>query len=335
MAYRPISPDYSSLFKPLPNATTPGCHLHVWRPHASTGPVPVFYLLTGRYIHGGAFTAGDAVHGPFRQFRYWLERGIAVVSVEYRLVPHVTITECRQDVLDGYVFLQRGLNGALDALGASFSIDGTRVVAAGASAGGTLCVDLGTDVLALADPAIPIPRAVVPAYPLVDPNTQMTAPRAAYHALAQAEPELYAAAQSLYAEPVSTGFAFTPNRDPSNPRWAWFKATFDTKSHNSFLFACDAPYPPSTDAAAGITRRSPPTFVIVAAADTEIPVVNSYRLRDALDLAGVEVHVAEARDAPHGFTVMMGRYPDREKAEAWWDEAVLPALEWAYGKLGM
>jgi acetyl esterase/lipase len=38
-------------------------------------------------IHGGGFTIGGSHHVPVDQVRWFLERGIAVVSNEYRLLP--------------------------------------------------------------------------------------------------------------------------------------------------------------------------------------------------------------------------------------------------------
>ena len=47
----------------------------------------VIYTAVALAIHGGAFCLGDTHHIFLGHFRYLLDRGYCVVSIEYRLAP--------------------------------------------------------------------------------------------------------------------------------------------------------------------------------------------------------------------------------------------------------
>jgi len=75
----------------------------------------------------------------------------------------VTLKEIREDILDGYRFIQKGLNDSLAPQG--WSVDPTRVSAWGASAGGGAVLLLAADIIAAKLQPL---RAIVPVYPFAD-----------------------------------------------------------------------------------------------------------------------------------------------------------------------
>lgn len=84
------------------------------------------------FIHGGAFTIGASTDIPPDQVHYLLSQGIVVISVEYRLLPHVRSKDIRQDLLDAYIWIQKDLNGIL-----GLELDTERIALFGWSGGAT------------------------------------------------------------------------------------------------------------------------------------------------------------------------------------------------------
>lgn len=74
-----------------------GCRADVYMPDQKhAGPCPIGRFLTcfsqsltrsALLFHGGGFTFGDSFVVYQGQFKYLLERGFAVVSAEYRMLP--------------------------------------------------------------------------------------------------------------------------------------------------------------------------------------------------------------------------------------------------------
>jgi acetyl esterase/lipase len=90
------------LFKPVDNCETDGCHMEVWLPdgvdEASKGAIPIASesqyetLLSNAdkkavVLHGGGYVLGACRDIPYNQVQYYLDHNIAVVTVEYRLLP--------------------------------------------------------------------------------------------------------------------------------------------------------------------------------------------------------------------------------------------------------
>lgn len=100
--------------------------LDVYAPAAALG-APVIVM-----VHGGAWMLGDkgakgVVEGKANR---WVPRGFVFVSVNYRMVPEVTVAEEAQDVARALAFVQRHA--------AQWGGDGQRVVLMGHSAGAHL-----------------------------------------------------------------------------------------------------------------------------------------------------------------------------------------------------
>lgn len=105
--------------------------LDYWRPMAAGSPLVVF-------VHGGGWKRGDkrnatGEHKP----AHCLAQGYGFASINYRLVPAVTVEQQAQDVADALACLIRQA--------APLGFDATRVVLMGHSAGAHLSALVGTD----------------------------------------------------------------------------------------------------------------------------------------------------------------------------------------------
>lgn len=70
------------LFKPITPSLTGGCHADVFLPADTSKPVPVAVTY-----HGGAFTNWNAQLIFIGHVKYLLDKGFAVVGLEYRMAP--------------------------------------------------------------------------------------------------------------------------------------------------------------------------------------------------------------------------------------------------------
>ena len=114
--------------------------LDVYLPNAGTGPFPVIVA-----IHGGAFMMGDKADGQLTPMLEGLNRGYAVVSVNYRLSSEAAAPAQINDVKAAIRWVR--------ANAAQCNLDPDRIAAWGGSAGGYLAALAGTsgDVAALED----------------------------------------------------------------------------------------------------------------------------------------------------------------------------------------
>ena len=99
--------------------------------NASRAPV-VFY------VHGGGWANGDKTNpGLANKLAYWLPKGYAVISSNYRMVPVAMPLEQARDVARGVALAQRRAD--------EWKLDPARVVLMGHSAGAHLVALLGAD----------------------------------------------------------------------------------------------------------------------------------------------------------------------------------------------
>lgn len=105
----------------------------VWPAQGGSGPAPLVM-----FVHGGGWTSGskDSASGPYKS-GYYPSEGYAYASINYRLVPSVTVEDEAADV----VAALKSLLDHADELG----IDPSRVVIMGHSAGAHLVALVGTD----------------------------------------------------------------------------------------------------------------------------------------------------------------------------------------------
>lgn len=105
--------------------------LDFWRARGPSAPLTVF-------VHGGAWRAGDKeVSSKTWQVPYFLSKGHAFASVNYRLVPDVGVAQQAEDVARSLKFLV----DRADALG----VDRKRIILMGHSAGAHLVALVATD----------------------------------------------------------------------------------------------------------------------------------------------------------------------------------------------
>ena len=106
------------------------------------------------YVHGGGWANGDKTNpGLDNKLRYWLPKGYAVISANYRLVPQAPPLEQARDVARAVAAAQRSAR--------EWNLDPSRFVLMGHSAGAHLVALLGADPRLLAEAGAQRPRGVV------------------------------------------------------------------------------------------------------------------------------------------------------------------------------
>jgi acetyl esterase/lipase len=109
---------------------SPAQQLDIYLPPDGNGPFPIVL-----HIHGGAFAIGDKRDIHLMSFLGGIERGYAVVSVNYRLSGEAIFPAGLQDIKAAIRWLRSNA--------AHYHLDGTRIAACGGSAGGYYAVMLG------------------------------------------------------------------------------------------------------------------------------------------------------------------------------------------------
>ena len=89
-------------------------------------------------VHGGAWHIGDKSHQGLIQHKatYWNQQGWIVISVNYRLVPKVTVQQQTQDIADALNFVQKNAS--------NWQADSHKIIMMGHSAGAHLVTLLST-----------------------------------------------------------------------------------------------------------------------------------------------------------------------------------------------
>ena len=130
---RPVTvPAGGSAVRNVPYGPDPAQRFDLYLPaNASRAPV-VFY------VHGGGWANGDKTNpGLANKLAYWLPKGYAVISSNYRMVPVAMPLEQARDVARGVALAQRRAD--------EWKLDPARVVLMGHSAGAHLVALLGAD----------------------------------------------------------------------------------------------------------------------------------------------------------------------------------------------
>lgn len=117
--------------------------LDVYLPNEGDGPFPVIVS-----VHGGAFMMGDKADGQLTPMLAGLDRGYAVVGVNYRLSDEAIQPAQINDIKAAIRFVRANAE--------KYNLDPDRIAAWGGSAGGNLVSLAGTSggVEALSDPAL-------------------------------------------------------------------------------------------------------------------------------------------------------------------------------------
>lgn len=104
--------------------------LDIYLPESGDGPFPVFLQ-----IHGGGFEIGDKRDIQALPFLKVIERGYAMISINYRLSSEAVFPAAVQDVKAAVRWIRANQ--------AHYYLDGNRIAACGGSAGGNLAAMLG------------------------------------------------------------------------------------------------------------------------------------------------------------------------------------------------
>lgn len=117
--------------------------LDIYIPNSGTAPFPVVIQ-----IHGGAFMSGDKASGELTPVLSALDRGYAVVSVNYRLSGEAKFPAQINDVKAAIRYIR--------ANAAKYNLNADKIAVWGGSAGGSLAALAGTsgDVAALQDDSL-------------------------------------------------------------------------------------------------------------------------------------------------------------------------------------
>jgi acetyl esterase len=134
------------------------------RPEAVSRPTLLF-------VHGGGFIQGDLDTHDGLCGQIADEAGIRVIALDYRLAPEHPFPAAPDDVLAAY--------RALRERGTDWGVDPERLAVGGDSAGGNLTAVLMHD---LAEARLPMPRAQLLIYPLVDARHQTRSAEALHDA---------------------------------------------------------------------------------------------------------------------------------------------------------
>ena len=265
------------------------------------------------WFHGGCLIFGDrATFAP-----HWLlqalvaQRGWTLLSFDYRLLPNSGLDDILDDLSDAGSFIQQRLNSSLTQLHLS-PADVSRVVAAGASAGGYLSLQAG--VLWRG----PRPRCVLDLYGMSMASTSWYG-EPQPDALPQARllPDKVDAAASLQllsqqAAPIS-GFSIEGDwSDPQRlPRFALYRVLIQQGKYWQLFTGLQqpaaAPLPAAKQRLLPLTQIDaafPPTLVLHGTADGTVPHEDSDRAVEALQAAGVQVQYHRVEGKPHGFDAM-------------------------------
>lgn len=105
--------------------------LDIYLPESGTGPFPVIIS-----VHGGAFKSGDKASGELTPMLAGLERGYAVVSVNYRLSSEAVFPAQINDIKAAIKFLRANAD--------TYKLDSENFAIWGGSAGGSLAALAGT-----------------------------------------------------------------------------------------------------------------------------------------------------------------------------------------------
>jgi len=117
--------DIRRKFFDCPYGEDPKQRLDIYLPNEGSGPFPVVF-----FAHGGAWMAGSKSDTQLVPFIGGLERGYAVVSLGYRLVPHIRYPENLFDINTAMTWVAQNAE--------TYLLDPARTALCGASAGAHL-----------------------------------------------------------------------------------------------------------------------------------------------------------------------------------------------------
>jgi acetyl esterase/lipase len=258
------------------------------------------------WIHGGALIMGSRKFTPGPFHSDLLDKGYAIVSIDYRLAPETKLPGIIEDLRDAYRWMRT--EG-----GKRFGIDPDRIAAAGGSAGGYLTLMTGFCVE-------PRPRALVSYYGYGDidgpwyakpddfyrkqPLVSKDEAQAAVGKAVVSEPPEHNARQRFYLYCRQQGIwpnevtGHDPHKEPK-----WFDAYCPVRK---------------------VTKAYPPALLIHGTADTEVPYAESKTMAAKLAEVGIAHEFITVSGAGHG---LAGATPEEK------DHAGQRAAKWVQSHL--
>lgn len=255
-----------------------GCQImaDVHLPAAEPAPVLV-------WIHGGALINGSRSGLQDWQLRGYLEAGLAVVSIDYRLAPETRLPGIAQDVDDAIAWVRTRLPELAP-------IDPARLGIVGHSAGGYLTLLAGGRVS-------PRPQALVSYYGYGDIVADWYRRPDPFYCRQPAVPE---AESGRHLDGPATCEPYAGRGKEKlylylrqNGLWPLEVGGVDPAADPGFF----VPYCPERNVGADY----PPTLLLHGTRDTDVPYEQSVAMAAALAAAGVEHELLTILDGGHGF----------------------------------
>ncbi len=236
------------------------------------------------WIHGGALIMGhrEGIDGRLKQ--ELLDKGFAVVSIDYRLAPETQLPDIIQDVEDGFRWIrEKGPE--------LFQADPSRIAVSGGSAGGYLTLVTGYRVK-------PRPQVLVAFWgygDLVGPWYSEPSPHPRHHTSKLTRDEAY---KQVAGEPISDsrdrkgdgGGFYQYCRQ--NGHWPKAVSGWDPKKEPDRFF----PFMPVKN----VTPDYPPTLMIHGENDTDVPHEESAMMAAELKKNNVEHRLISVPGGEHG-----------------------------------
>ncbi|KAI8819753.1 Alpha/Beta hydrolase protein [Fimicolochytrium jonesii] len=253
-------------------------------------------------FHQGGFILGSKNLIPKAQIRSLTNLGFVVVVANYRLCPQVSVYDGPfEDAKDALEWIRNDVNRLLSENSERApTVDPTRVVSIGYSAGGTLALLLGT----LAHPV----RAVLDFYGgkvFTDPSWTQPLP-----GFLKRPPPDEAYAKKVFAEPTISATEVIPGSTaPPTPRASWMTLTAQRGTWLREVVK-DGKYDrvdpvALATAAAAEGKTFPPTFIIHGTADEYLPYHLSVIAKEKLEALGVDVTLVPVEGKDHLFDLVL------------------------------
>ncbi|KAI1341023.1 Alpha/Beta hydrolase protein [Xylariaceae sp. FL0016] len=256
-------------------------------------------------FHGGSFVLGSRLMNPQEHIDDLQDAGFVAVTPDYRLCPQVSLYEGpEQDARDAFRWCKSQLPRLMASEGVT--IDPSKIVALGYSAGGTLALCLGSE----EDP----PSAIVDFYGAKCFRDEFwTTPLPAMAGLPSFDQSFL---DRVYEEPLQTFVPISleksanasdepsegmPRMDMSVPRNAWLFSAMKVGTQMKLLIQDDDF--DRVDPTNAFSSSFPPTMFIHGTADDLIPLRFSQKAHARLVELGVETKIALVEGKGHGFDI--------------------------------
>lgn len=264
-------------------------------------------------FHAGGFVLGTTKMIPQNQINYLVSHNFVVVTPEYRLCPQVSLYSGPiQDAKDVLHWCQSTLPGLLKTQ-RNLTVDGSRVIAMGHSAGGQLALTTGL----CPNP----PKAIIDFYGVVGmADESYTRPFAGF---AQIPDQDASFINKIHEGPqVFTSLPMMIQGKPtlSDPRCAWFIQQIKNGTSLSAIVP-DGDYA-KVDATTQFREGWPATYFLHGKPDMFVDYKLTVKAHEELKALGVETEMVIGEEIQHVFDLMI------QESDPLFAKYVVPALEW-------